>query len=61
MVYFGKEMRVQLQEKHNKEALAILENKRSQMILDGQVITGGYILAKFKKLCAFLEPYPFGV
>ena len=32
----------QLEKKHNKEALAILENKRSQMVLDGQAINSGY-------------------
>src|SRR5687768_15040621 len=33
----------QLQRNHNKEALTILETKRSQMILDNQAINSGYI------------------
>ncbi len=33
----------QIQKNHNKEALMILETKRSQMILDGQAISSGYI------------------
>lgn len=33
----------QLQRNHNKEAMLILENKQSQMILDRQAINSGYI------------------
>jgi hypothetical protein len=33
----------QLQKNHNKEALAILENKKSQMTLDRQSVSAGYI------------------
>ncbi|HUZ58365.1 MAG TPA: hypothetical protein VMU83_06250, partial [Hanamia sp.] len=33
----------QIQRNHNKEALIILETKRSQMILDRQAINTGYI------------------
>ena len=46
----------QLQKNHNKEALAILENKRSQMILDSQAITSGYI-PKHKIKSNFLDYY----
>jgi len=35
--------KTQLQKNHNKEALAILEAKRSQLILDQQTIAAGYI------------------
>jgi Phage integrase SAM-like domain len=33
----------QFQKNHNKESLAILENKKSQMILDRQSVAAGYI------------------
>src|ERR1700737_1236180 len=33
----------QVQKNHNKEALVILEMKKSQMILDAQAISSGYI------------------
>lgn len=33
----------QLQKNHNKEALAILESRKAQMILDNQAINSGYI------------------
>lgn len=33
----------QVQRNHNKEAMIILETKRSQMILDRQAINSGYI------------------
>ena len=33
----------QIQRNHNKEALIILESKRSQMVLDRQAINSGYI------------------
>ena len=46
----------QLQKNHNKEALAILEHKRSQMILDSQAITSGYI-PKHKIKSNFLDYY----
>ena len=32
----------QIEKNHNKEALAILETKRSQLVLDGQAINSGY-------------------
>jgi len=38
-----------LQNNHNKEALAILDNKKSQMILDQQAIAAGYIPRHFYK------------
>ena len=46
----------QLQKNHNKEALAILENKKSQMILDQQTIAAGYI-PKHKFKANFLDYY----
>jgi len=46
----------QLQKNHNKEAIAILENKRSQMILDSQGITSDYI-PKHKIKSNFLDYY----
>jgi integrase/recombinase XerD len=45
-----------IQKNHNKEALAILETKRSQMILDGQAITSGYI-PKHEIKSNFLDYY----
>ena len=48
--------RDQLQKNHNKEALAILETKRSQMILDSQAITSGYV-PKHKVKSNFLDYY----
>ena len=45
-----------IQKDHNKEALAILETKRSQMILDSQAITTGYI-PKYKIKSNFLDYY----
>jgi len=41
---------------YGKEALAILETKRSQIILDSQAITTGYIL-KYKIKSNFLDYY----
>lgn len=46
----------QIQKNHNKEALAILESKRSQMILDQQAISSGYI-PQHKIKSNFLEYY----
>ncbi len=46
----------QLQKKHNKEALAILEAKRSQLVIEAQSIGTGYIpLHKYKS--NFLDFY----
>ena len=44
----------QLQKNHNKEALAILEMKKSQMQLDQQTISAGYI-PKHKYKANFLD------
>ena len=33
----------QLEKNHNNEAIAILNAKKSQMILDGQAVNSGYI------------------
>jgi hypothetical protein len=46
----------QLQKNHNKESLAILEMKKSQMILDQQAIASGYI-PKHKYKNNFLDFY----
>src|SRR5665213_542974 len=46
----------QIQRNHNKEALMILETKRSQMILDGQSINTGYI-PQHKIMNNFLDNY----
>lgn len=46
----------QLQKNHNKEALAILESKKSQMILEGQSVNSGYI-PQHKLKANFLEYY----
>jgi integrase/recombinase XerD len=46
----------QIQKNHNKEALAILETKRSQLILESQAVNSGHIPAhKFKR--NFLDFY----
>ena len=45
-----------IQKDHNKEALAILETKRSQMILDSQSINSGYI-PRHKIKTNFLDFY----
>jgi integrase len=46
----------QFQKNHNKESLAILENKKSQMILDQQSIAAGYI-PKHNYKSNFLDYY----
>ena len=46
----------QIQKNHNKEALAILETKRSQMILDRQSINSGY-MPQHKIKTNFLDYY----
>jgi integrase len=46
----------QIQKNHNKEALAILELKKSQMVLDQQTIAAGYI-PKHKYKTNFLDYY----
>ncbi|MEX6689256.1 site-specific integrase [Danxiaibacter flavus] len=46
----------QLQKNHNKEALAILEMKRSQMVLDRQSIASGYV-PEYKLKSNFLDYY----
>lgn len=46
----------QVQKNHNKEALAILETRKSQMILDGQAINSGYI-PQHKLKTNFLDYY----
>lgn len=48
--------KTQVQKNHNKEALKILEMKRSQMILDGQAINSGYI-PQHKIKINFLDYY----
>src|SRR5207244_3940680 len=45
-----------IQRNHNKEALAILETKRSQMILDRQAISTGHI-PQHKLQTNFLDFY----
>ena len=46
----------QIQKEHNKEALKILELKRSQIILDAQSIASGYI-PKYKYKTNFFDYY----
>lgn len=46
----------QLQKNHNKQALAILESKRSQMVLDRQAIASGYV-PEYKLKSNFLDYY----
>jgi len=46
----------QIQKNHNKEALMILENKRSQMVLDRQAVNSGYI-PQYKIMNNFLDYY----
>lgn len=46
----------QIQRNHNKEALAILECKRSQLILDRQAISSGYV-PQHKVKSNFLDYY----
>jgi hypothetical protein len=48
--------KTQLERNHNKEAMAILENKKSQMILDQQSIAAGYI-PKHNYKSNFLDYY----
>jgi hypothetical protein len=46
----------QIQKAHNKEALVILETKRSQMVLDQQAINSGYVPI-YKLKSNFLDFY----
>ena len=46
----------QIEKNHNKEALAILETKRSQLVLDGQAINSGYT-PQHKIKADFLDYY----
>jgi hypothetical protein len=46
----------QVEKNHNKEALAILESKRSQLVLDQQSISSAYI-PKHKIKSNFLDYY----
>ena len=46
----------QVEKNHNKEALAILETKRSQLVLDGQAINSGYT-PQHKIKADFLDYY----
>ena len=55
-IFYLYEPKDKIQKNHNKEALAILETKRSQMILDSQAITTGYI-PKYKIKSNFLDYY----
>jgi hypothetical protein len=49
----------QIQKNHNKEALAILETKKSQMIIESQAI-GTPFIPQHKFKANFLDYYAFG-
>lgn len=55
-IYTWAKPKNQIEKNHNKEALAILETKRSQMILDKQAINSGYI-PQHKIKSNFLDYY----